>query len=957
MAPARSESDGSQKITSFFKKFTIPKERRPGPNVIEDEIFVATPSPRASTAPDEPVYCICRRAEHGSMVGCDNEYCDKQWFHYRCVGLTEEPRGQWLCTDCTTKPTSKLRIATSHARRSSQTSPAKSALHCNSSGSQDTRRRRDRGRPRKESTSSLSSRLSSASTPTRRRGRPPTSRLTSPCNASRDSSIHANTATSRKSPLKHNVSPVTGPPDVKPTKDSPYREPSATPSKQRVALGVKLCSSPTSASPARAPVSSSSMAAPPVPAVFPPAPAPAPVTSFSSISTPSSAPVSSQTTSAPISTASSSKRVISGGLKGVSNSDSESDGSGNDLADVSTFFVTKKPKLEPAVEAGPSKVAATTAKSSVQNERQRQQAVKREFRSRISSPPGRTYKNLSSLARQNEEWELSEAKIASLEQAVADLDRTEKIEEQNDVLEQDVDGDALMAAAGSDDENRERMIIALERTEALHDPNRYHFFLDDRPQFPDTPFPVDSLPNEPWTGLYRSDISRRQACITGFAAEMAAYRPLPVAVTNWLAQQLLHERDEVLCEAYVGILEAASHVHTSVSDTIASLSSMYKTRSFFENGSKEQVRKGLPPGLRYMMRVVQVCAPASDSIVPDAAPSMTTAAILDLAMINIDEHVKQTVGLGRDVASCVEKMLDELTEGAFDMLITEAIGILFLPDHLNSLTRCRIIAALPAGTERSYRLRRCLALQCFSTADRKTAEDRDWLQSIITSLQSDPELGMSERTDFNLLLVMIDVLDIAISSGFTPWSELHPPQPAEPTGPFSRPAKPRPAAKHHNKQIDAIISELNYIASRIRDAGTTHLRRTEVKSATERLIVRLECSVRTRLKPKKSVFGGPVLHQARLGRSSARTPAKLELKPIAPISSSDEHDTASQATTPKADQAPTSNTTAEQKQHHEEMIPPDTGAQLGSEDVDKEMSSDREDSEEFQTCWSNTQSQ
>ncbi|KAF7187363.1 Inhibitor of growth protein 3 [Pseudocercospora fuligena] len=956
MAPARSMNDSSQKITSFFKKFTIPKERRPDPSIIEDEIIVATPSSRASTAPDEPLYCICRKPEHGLMVGCDNEDCNKQWFHYRCAGLTEEPRGEWLCTECSTKPRSKLRIAPTDGRRSSQASPAKHALQLKSS--QDTPRKR--GRPRKESTSSLSSRHSSAGTPKRGRGRPPKSSLSSPSNTSRNSSLHADTATPRKSPLKYNVNPVTGLPDITPTKDSPYREPSATPSKQRVALGVELSPSPRSASPARAPVSSSSMAAPPVPAVSAPprTAARAPVTSFSSISTLSSAPLSSGTTSAPISTASSSKRVISGGLKGVSNSDSESDGSDDDLADVSTFFVSKKPKLEPDVEAGPSHVAANTAKSSMQSERQRQQAVKKNFQSRISSPPRRTFHNLSSLARKNEEWQLAEAKIASLEQAVADLDRKEKEEEQNDVLENDVDGDALVAAAGSDDENRERMIIALERTEALHDPTRYHFFLDNRPQFPDTPFPVDALPNEPWTNLYRNDISRRQACITGFAAEMAAYRPLPVAVTSWLAQQLLHERDEVLCEAYVGILEVASHDHTSVSDTIASLSSMYKTRSFFENGSKEQVRKGLPPGLRYMMRVVQVCAPASDSIVPDAAPSMTTAAFLDLAMINIDEHVKQTAGLSGDVASCVEKMLDELTEGAFDMLITEAIGTLFLPDHLNSLTRCRIIAALPAGTERSYRLRRRLALECFSTvSDRKTAEYQDWLQSIITSLQSNPEFEMSERTDFNLLLVMIDVLDIAISSGFTSWSELHPPQ-AESSGPFSRPAKPTPAAKHHNSRIDAIVSELNYIASRIRDAGTTHLRRTEVKSATERLIVRLECSVRTRMKPKKSVFGGLVLQQAKLGRLTSRQPAKVEGKPIASVSSPVNHESESQASTPTADQAPTNITTTERKQHVKDEASMSAGAQTTGDVVDQEMSSDREDSEEFQTCVEfNTQSQ
>ena len=46
------------------------------------------------------------------------------------------------------------------------------------------------------------------------------------------------------------------------------------------------------------------------------------------------------------------------------------------------------------------------------------------------------------------------------------------------------------------------------------------------------------------------------------------------------------------------------------------------------------------------------------------------------------------------------------------------------------------------------------------------------------------------------------------------------------------------------------------MASRIRGAGTTHLRRTEAKSAFDRLITRLEHSVRTKPKPRKGIFGG-----------------------------------------------------------------------------------------------------
>nr|CCA20127.1 AhpC/TSA family Redoxin putative [Albugo laibachii Nc14] len=50
--------------------------------------------------PNEPVYCHCRRVSFGQMVGCDNDDCRFEWFHFECVGLTEQPAGMWYCHDC-----------------------------------------------------------------------------------------------------------------------------------------------------------------------------------------------------------------------------------------------------------------------------------------------------------------------------------------------------------------------------------------------------------------------------------------------------------------------------------------------------------------------------------------------------------------------------------------------------------------------------------------------------------------------------------------------------------------------------------------------------------------------------------------------------------------------------------------------------------------------------------------
>ena len=50
--------------------------------------------------PDEPTYCLCERVSYGEMIGCDNDSCQIEWFHFDCVGLTHKPKGKWFCPNC-----------------------------------------------------------------------------------------------------------------------------------------------------------------------------------------------------------------------------------------------------------------------------------------------------------------------------------------------------------------------------------------------------------------------------------------------------------------------------------------------------------------------------------------------------------------------------------------------------------------------------------------------------------------------------------------------------------------------------------------------------------------------------------------------------------------------------------------------------------------------------------------
>lgn len=45
------------------------------------------------------LYCFCQGVSYGDMIGCDNDSCKFQWFHFKCVGLEMQPEGEWYCSD------------------------------------------------------------------------------------------------------------------------------------------------------------------------------------------------------------------------------------------------------------------------------------------------------------------------------------------------------------------------------------------------------------------------------------------------------------------------------------------------------------------------------------------------------------------------------------------------------------------------------------------------------------------------------------------------------------------------------------------------------------------------------------------------------------------------------------------------------------------------------------------
>ncbi len=52
--------------------------------------------------------CFLLQVSYGEMIGCDNDSCAIEWFHFNCVNLTNKPKGKWYCPKCRgDKPTVK----------------------------------------------------------------------------------------------------------------------------------------------------------------------------------------------------------------------------------------------------------------------------------------------------------------------------------------------------------------------------------------------------------------------------------------------------------------------------------------------------------------------------------------------------------------------------------------------------------------------------------------------------------------------------------------------------------------------------------------------------------------------------------------------------------------------------------------------------------------------------------
>lgn len=563
-----------------------------------------------------------------------------------------------------------------------------------------------------------------------------------------------------------------------------------------------------------------------------------------------------------MSSQSSSRRIVKNGVQAVTNSDSasmSSSSSDDELVDLDSFAPRKKRRLTPpAVDANNGLHATKPTRSSARVSGEH--AKKRAEESWRPRSPLRTAKykhSLFSMVKQSAREAASEANIAQAEAEMLEQERLER--QRGNALENTIETKSMAKEFAQDSDEEERMLMAMERTEVLKGEETFHFFLNETQNWTDTVFPTSGL-EKYGLDFLRDESKRQHACTSGFLALVASQQGLPEPLVIWMHNKIFSETSEQLCESYVAILDALVRGQHHVPDLAFSLSEQYPGQTLRDAEESMTIEDGsfVPRSLKYTLKTMAVLAPHT-SLVDQAC------ALAELILLNNDENVRGNMDIQSSIEHSMHAILasnasDESLQAVYRETTRQTLHASSISRHLLS----RAIVSIPATTSALQQLRRKLSLHIL--LDASIDEDIDVTSPstgvrLLLRMKRHDSFSITETTNYTLLHSLIDLVDIAIDVGFSDLSFLNQnDQTSDQNGLRAKSVfghaitAQSPAEKSFNAQIDDIVSHLRSMCSKIRDAGTSHLKRTEAKSALERLIVRLDYAVRTKPRPRKGVF-------------------------------------------------------------------------------------------------------
>ncbi|MCJ1397508.1 hypothetical protein MMC11_000701 [Xylographa trunciseda] len=553
----------------------------------------------------------------------------------------------------------------------------------------------------------------------------------------------------------------------------------------------------------------------------------------------------------------SSQRVSRNGEIMIRNSDDDTD-SEVSLADIGDILVgnksnfTSSPLTEPDLPPIPK---ATRLRASARDAKSRFPNDARAAKVPLTLPATAKYKfSLASLVAKAEQDDATDEGTAKARQLIESLEDRRaaleaKVDEGRGIKDLDIGLLASVVRKEGDDGTIDKLMQAIERTEALSMQKCWSFFEHTPSEKVEEKVssPEDFPPND--SSLLPGSLSNIHiACVNGYLGEVAARGKLPDELFHWILDTSSTEPTEDLRRAYVSTLsQAEEQAKSNISPSLINM-------LFRKIGAKKDalnLESPIEPTWRTPIQDDELRAKGHcTSGLRNVLKLLSGVA----ALISPESRVHSLCVLCRilvDTCFARDRTNLEAAEDAFECLVSsipesrfEADSLVILNTTFSKLKdaqlRLQMLRCIPATTLRLSLLRRRLSIAFFFDNPSylaKQSPDFFSIRKTIAQLRK-PEYLIGTNTDYPQLAAAIAILDIGLDDGDPPDFALD-----------------LDLEEKFNEKIDRLAEVLKAIVSKIADAGASFMSRTEAKDGLEAFHNRLVYAVRTKPRPKNLHFG------------------------------------------------------------------------------------------------------
>ncbi|RAK96704.1 uncharacterized protein BO80DRAFT_416212 [Aspergillus ibericus CBS 121593] len=416
----------------------------------------------------------------------------------------------------------------------------------------------------------------------------------------------------------------------------------------------------------------------------------------------------------------------------------------------------------------------------------------------------------------------------------------------------------LASALGAQDDELglRRLLDAVRRTEALDLEKSWQFFVYKSELPPALEFPGDCIKPESYMAGLRERHSRERAFHSGIVDFALSRSFLPDVLISWIFQAVPSEPQDSIRQAYC---RAFKHANAERIKTLIRPNDI--SRLFEQLGASPKalaVSETIFPDAHVTTHDVKTDSPREGALLSVFdllcgaaelfADDTRERALNLLFRLTLDVSLTRNALICSELERTIVTMLESAPENTADDLVLR-VGTSAFDTIKDATLQSRLLRHILPASDWLATLRCRLAISFLMSSPLPLREPPEKVLNLerITSILNQPRFDVKRYKskgqndyDYGELGAITVLLNIAIDAGR---SEAEFPD--------------KDAERDFNAAVDTLADRLKIIFTSIEDSGASHLKRTLAKEAIEALHYRVIYSVRSKPRPKKSIFGVP----------------------------------------------------------------------------------------------------